>query len=378
MHTSIENISKPTTQPAKPNFSSGPCAKFTGWSFDAISTECLGRSHRSQLARKKLAQLIEETYTVLNVPKDYKIAIVPASDTGAVEMALWNIAGCVGTDVYYWDSFGRDWAEDVQCRLKLDDLNVYAADFGEIPNLVHNPERDCIFTYNGTTAGVKVPDLDWIHTERTGLTVCDATSAVFLADMDWDKLDITTWSWQKCLGGEASHGMIMLSPRAVERLKTHTPPFAIPKIFSFMKNGEFNEVLFKGEVINTPSMYCVEEVLTIYKWVREVGGIPYFQQKNAESYALIKKWVEARDWMDFACKNEAYRSPYGVCINFTLKGAAPYICQKLEELNVAYDINSYFDAPEGIRLWIGPTGDTDDVKHLLPWIDWAYKEFLAQ
>ena len=375
---------KPDTRPANPNFSSGPCAKRPGWTVDALNDALTGRSHRSGPGKKKLAEAIDRTRAILGVPDDYKIGIVPASDTGAVEMAMWSLLGARGVELLVWESFGKGWATDVTKQLKLDDVKVTEAGYGEIPDLgAVDFSRDVIFTYNGTTSGVKVPNGDWIPDDREGLTIADSTSAAFAMDLPWNKLDVVTYSWQKVMGGEAAHGMLILSPRAVERLQTYTPAWPMPKIFRMTKGGELIEGIFRGETINTPSMIAVEDAIDGLKWAESIGGLEGLKARSEANLAAIEAWVEQSDWCAFLAEDKAIRSNTSVCLKvkdpaFTAKDpktqatALKLMTTLLNDEGVAYDIGGYRDAPAGLRIWAGATVETSDLEALLPWLDWAY------
>jgi phosphoserine aminotransferase len=381
-------IDKPAVRPENPRFSSGPCSKIPGFSLDALSDACLGRSHRAAAGKAKLKQAIEETRDLLGVPDDYLIAIVPASDTGAMEMALWSLLGARCVDILFWESFGKGWASDIVDQLKLDDVRVLAAEYGELPDLSRvNFDNDVVFAWNGTTSGVRVPDGDWIAETRAGLTICDATSAAFAQDLDFAKLDVATFSWQKVLGGEAAHGMLILSPRAVERLETHTPAWPLPKIFRLTKNGKVNKSIFEGATINTPSLLCVEDYLVSLAWARAQGGLAGLRARADANAGAIARWVEARDWVDFLAADPATRSNTSVCLKLTdraLEGlsdkAAAQVPKEMAKLldreGVAYDIGAYRDAPPGLRIWAGATVEVSDIEALLPWLDWAYQQAL--
>ena len=370
---------KPTTLPRNPCFSSGPCAKRPGWSLDALRNAALGRSHRSKLGKSKLGDVIERSKTILGMPADYVLGIVPASDTGAIEMALWSMLGARGVDVFSWESFGSGWASDCKSQLQLKDLRTFTADYGELPDLAQADwSRDVVFTWNGTTSGVKVPNGDWIAADREGLAICDATSAVFAMDIPWTKLDVVTWSWQKVLGGEGAHGMIALSPRAVARLQTFTPPRAMPKIFQMTKGRKLIEGIFQGETINTPSMLCVEDALDSLTWAESIGGLPAMLARSAASLAALTKWVDGSSWATFLAKESAIRSNTSMCLRLGDEKLAKSIVSMLEKEKAAYDIGAYRDAPPGLRIWGGATVDTADIENLLPWLDWAYSEAKAQ
>jgi phosphoserine aminotransferase len=379
-------MSKPAPRPHNPNFSCGPCAKPPGWSLDALKGAVLGRSHRSTLGKNRLQEVIDRTRAVLAIPADYRIAIVPASDTGAVEMAMWSLLGARGTTVLAWENFSQDWAIDAKSQLKLKDLTLMEADYGQLPDLSKvDFNTDVVFAWNGTTSGVKVPDANWIPTNRAGLTICDATSAVFAMPLPWDKLDVTTWSWQKVLGGEAAHGMIVLSPRAVERLESYTPPWPLPKLFRMTSKGKITEGLFKGETINTPSMLCVEDVLFSLKWAESLGGAAALIKRSEANAAALDKWVQSAGWVDYLPVRADIRSTTSVCLKivdpwFTALGAdaqaeaAKKIASILEKEGVAFDIASYRTAPPGLRIWCGATVEASDIAALGPWLDWAYGE----
>ncbi len=375
---------KPDIRPANPNFSSGPCAKRPGWSLQALSDVCAGRSHRSKPGKAKLKQLIDQTRDILGVPDDWRIGIVAASDTGAVEMAMWSLLGPRGVDMLAWESFGAGWITDVVKQLKLEDVRQIKADYGELPDLGQvDFDRDVVFTWNGTTSGVRVADGDWIADDRQGLTICDATSAAFAMELPWDKLDVTTYSWQKVMGGEAQHGMIILSPRAVERLENYTPSWPLPKIFRLTKGGKLIEGVFRGETINTPSMLAVEDALDGLAWAKSIGGLKALIGRTDANMSAIEKWVAGTEWVDFLASDKAYRSPTSVCLKvvdpwFTAldeekqTACAKRLAALLDGEGVAFDIGAYRDAPPGIRVWAGATIETSDIKALLPWLDWAY------
>jgi phosphoserine aminotransferase len=378
------DLKLPTVRPGNPNFSSGPCAKRPGWTPDALSGAFLGRSHRTPAGKAKLAEVIDRSRRLLGIPEDTRLGIVPASDTGAVEIALWSLLGPRGIDVLAWESFGRGWANDVVNQLKLTDVRVIEAGYGHLPDLTQvDPRRDAVFTWNGTTSGVRVPDGDWIAKDREGLTLCDATSAVFAMDLPWPKLDVVTWSWQKVLGGEAAHGMLALSPRAVERLETYRPPWPMPKIFRLTKGGKVNESIFRGAPINTPSMLCVEDALDGLAWVQSRGGLPALIEHAEDNLGLVADWVSHSDWADFLAVEPATRSCTSICLKivdpwFESLGEAAQpavtktMVERLEAEGVGYDLGAYRDAPPGLRLWGGATVAKEDLAALLPWLDWAY------
>ncbi|NQU57915.1 MAG: phosphoserine transaminase [Rhodospirillales bacterium] len=377
-------IQKPGMRPANPNFSTGPCAKRPGWSVDALRGALTGRSHRSAPCKARLAEVLDRSRAILKLPDDYRIGIVPGSDTGAVELALWSLLGARGVDMLAWESFGSGWVTDVTKQLKLDDVRVLEAPYGSIVDLAAvDFERDVVFTWNGTTSGVCVPDGDWIAADRAGLTICDATSAVFAYDLPWDKLDVTTFSWQKVMGGEGAHGILILSPRAVERLETYTPAWPLPKIFRLTKGGKLIEGVFRGETINTPSMIAVEDALDALKWIEAIGGVDATVQRSQANAAVLEAWVERTPWVDFIAADLAVRSRTSVCLMIVdewfgeldpaaQSAAAKRITRLLEDEGAANDINSYPAAPPGLRIWTGSTVETTDLVNLLPWLDWAY------
>ncbi len=386
----MDKLLRPNVRPADPCFSSGPCAKRPGWSVAALADACVGRSHRSKPGKSKLKEVIDRSRAILGIPESYRIGIVPASDTGAVEMVLWSLLGPRGVDVLAWESFGSGWATDVVKQLKLPDIRVLDADYGKLPDLRRvDFSRDVIFTWNGTTSGVCVPDGGWIADDRSGLTICDATSAVFAWDLPWNKLDVITYSWQKVLGGEGQHGMVVLGPRAVERLETHTPSWPLPKIFRLTKAGKLIEGVFKGETINTPSMLAVEDALDALGWAESIGGLEAMNARSKANLAAIEGWVAESAWAAFLAEDPATRSRTSVCLKivdpwFTgLDGerrsaAAKRIASLLDQEGVAFDIGAYRDAPPGLRIWAGATVDTADIEALLPWLDWAYSAIKAE
>jgi phosphoserine aminotransferase len=377
---------RPDVRPQNSCFSSGPCAKRPGWTLSALDDAVLGRSHRSAPGKARLKDVIERSRTILGVPDNYRIGIVPASDTGAVEMALWSLLGPRGVDMLSWESFGAGWVTDVIKQLGLDDVRELSADYGSLPDLTQaDPKRDVVFTWNGTTSGVRVPNGDWIADDREGLTICDATSAVFAMDLPWDKLDVVTYSWQKVMGGEAAHGMLILSPRAVERLQSHSPAWPMPKIFRLMSGGKLIEGIFRGETINTPSMLCVEDALDGLIWGEKIGGLKALIARSEANLAAIADWVAKTDWVDFLARSPETRSCTSVCLNVVdpwfaalpadqQSAATKRIEAMLDQEGVAYDINGYRDAPPGLRLWAGATVETSDMAALLPWLDWAYAQ----
>jgi phosphoserine aminotransferase len=370
-----ENM-KPNTKPNNPNFSSGPCSKRPGYSLDQLQIETLGRSHRSSLGKKALGLACTETAEILGLPEGYRVGVVPASDTGAVEMIMWSVLGQRPVDIFAWESFGRGWLTDAVKQLKLDNLNSYTADYGALPDMSQaNPDNDCIFTWNGTTSGVKVPNADWISDDRTGLTICDATSAVFAMDMPWEKLDVVTYSWQKVLGGEGAHGMIILSPRAVERLESYSPPWPLPKIFRLTKGGKLIEGIFRGATINTPSMLCVADYLDALQWIRSIGGLSGAIAKSEANLAAIKSFVDTKPWIDFLAQEPDQISNTSVCLSLDLDAdQVKQMVALLAQEAVAFDIGAYRDAPAGLRIWCGATVEQSDIEALLPWLEWAYTQ----
>ncbi|HEY9827892.1 MAG TPA: phosphoserine transaminase [Stenomitos sp.] len=377
---------KPVQRPQNPNFSSGPCAKRPGWSVEALSNALLGRSHRSRLGRERLKAVITLTKTLLGIPESYVCGIVPASDTGAVELALWSLLGERGVDMVAWESFGSGWVTDVQKQLKLSDCRTIKADYGLLPDLSQvDCDRDVVLTWNGTTAGVKVPNADWIPDDREGLIIADATSAVFAMEMPWPKLDVVTWSWQKVMGGEAAHGMLVLSPRAIERLERYTPAWPLPKIFRLTKGGKLDRAIFEGDTINTPSMLCVEDAFDGLKWAESLGGLSALIARSQANFQAIDAWVSQSNWAAFLAVDPATRSNTSVCLKIIDPEFVALEAQEqakvlkkmvglLETEQVAYDIGAYRDAPAGLRIWAGSTVETQDIQALLPWLDWAYAE----
>jgi len=375
---------RPETRPANPHFSSGPCAKHPGWSLEALRGALVGRSHRAKDAKARIKAVIEKSREILRIPPDYRVGIMPGSNTGAFEAAMWSLLGARGTDILAWESFGKTWAKDAVEQLKLQDVNVFEAEYGQLPDLTQvSFDRDVIFTWNGTTSGVRIPSADWITGNREGLTICDATSAVFAQELDWSKLDVTTWSWQKVLGGEGQHGMIALSPRAVERLESYTPPWPLPKLFRMTKNGALNTDIFEGATINTVSMLCIEDHLDGLVWAESLGGLPALIERANKNLDVIKDWVKRTDWVDFLAEAPSVRSNTSVClqivepevVNMEAAGrdaVARDIAALLAEEGVAYDIGSHRDAPAGLRIWTGATVEKADLEALTPWLDWAF------
>lgn len=367
---------KPTRKPANPNFSSGPCSKRPGYDLARLSTASLGRSHRSTLGKQLLARVCQETASLLNLPAGYRVGLVPASDTGAMEMAMWSLLGQRPVDVFYWESFGKGWRTDIEQQLKLEQARFIEADYGHLPDLgLAQPDHDLVFTWNGTTSGVRVPNGDWISDDRTGLTICDATSAVFAQDLPWAKLDVVTYSWQKVLGGEAAHGMLILSPRAVARLESWTPPWPLPKIFRLVKGGRLIEEIFQGATINTPSMLCVEDYLDALQWVRDIGGATAAMARCDRNLAVIERFVASRDWVEFLAVDPATRSNTSVCLRVDLPvDGVKRMTNLLSAEGVAHDIGAYRDAPPGLRIWCGATVEERDLEALVPWLEWAWQE----
>jgi len=369
-------IMRPTIKPANPNFSSGPCAKRPGYDVRHLSTEMLGRSHRSALGKATLARACSESARLLGLPAGYRIGIVPASDTGAIEMAMWSLLGPRGVDVLAWESFSATWVNDIVQQLKLPDIRVISADYGDLPDLNSvNFNNDVVFVWNGTTSGVKVPNGDWIPDDRAGLTLCDATSAVFAMEMPWEKLDVVTYSWQKVLGGEGAHGMLVMSPRAIERLEHYSPPWPMPKIFRMTHNGQVLEGLFRGETINTPSMLCVADYLDALQWVNSLGGVQGTISRSEANLKVIADFVAINTWITFLANAPLTRSSTSVCMRVNRSPEqVKAMVEMLENENVAYDIGSYKDAPAGLRIWCGATVETSDLMALMPWLEWAYLE----
>ncbi len=378
------DIAQPAVRPVNPHFSSGPCSKRPEWSLKNLENACLGRSHRSKPGKLRLKKLIDLTREILQVPTDYRIGIVPASDTGAVEMALWSLLGARGVDMMAWESFGKGWVGDVVNQLKLPDVRKLEADYGDLPDLsAVDFTRDVVFTWNGTTSGVRVPNGDWIASDREGLTICDATSAAYAQDLPFDKLDVVTYSWQKVLGGEAAHGMLILSPRAVARLERYTPSWPMPKIFRLTKNGKLIESIFEGATINTPSMLCVEDHIDTLEWAKSIGGLAALRARADANTAAISTWVGKSGWAAFLANEPKIRSNTSVCLrivdpeisaldNGEQAAFAKSIAMRLAHEGVALDIGSYRDAPPGLRIWAGSTVEVSDVEALLPWLDWSF------
>jgi phosphoserine aminotransferase len=368
-------FTQPTSKPENPNFSSGPCAKRPGYDVNQLDLSTLGRSHRSNIGKDALQKVISDTADILQLPADYRVGIVPASDTGAMEMIMWSLLGPRGVDVCYWESFGQGWYADIIKQLKLDNVNEIVADYGQLPDLGKvNSNNDCIFTWNGTTSGVKVENGDFIRDDREGLTICDATSAVFAMHMPWDKLDVTTFSWQKVLGGEGAHGIIILSPRAVERLESHIPSWPMPKIFRLTAGGKLIEGIFKGATINTPSMLCVADYQDALNWIKSIGGVDASIQKSKDNLAVLTDFVAKNAWINFLAEDETIRSNTSVCLslNLTDQQIKKFI-KLLADNQVAFDIGAYKDAPSGLRIWCGSTVEKNNIITLMPWLTWAYQ-----
>ena len=375
---------RPHLRPACPDFSSGPCAKRPGWSLQALSGALLGRSHRAAAPKARLMEVIDRSHTVLGLPPDWRVGIVPGSDTGAVELAMWSMLGARGVDLLAFESFTETWATDAVKHLNLPDARVRSAAYGHLPDLTGiDPARDLVLAWNGTTAGVRLPDADWISRDREGLVICDATSAAFAMALPYDKLDVVTWSWQKALGGEAAHGMIALSPRAVVRLESYKPSWPLPKVFRLTSGGTLNEGIFRGETINTPSMLCAEDALDGLRWAERIGGLPALIARSEANLSVVARWVAATPWVDFLAADPATRSCTSICLRITAPWftrldpdrqfkAARHLAGLLDSEGVAFDIASHRDAPAGLRIWGGATVETSDIEALLPWLDWAY------
>jgi phosphoserine aminotransferase len=381
---------KPSRRPLNPDFSSGPCAKRPGWKPDSLAGALVGRSHRSKPGKAKLGEVIDLTRSILGIPDDYRIGIVPGSDTGAVEMALWSMLGARGVDVLAWESFGKEWVTDITKQLKLQNTRVFEAPYGQLPDLTKvDPDHDIVFTWNGTTSGVRVPDANWISDKREGLTICDATSAAFAMALPWDKLDVTTWSWQKVLGGEGAHGMLVLSPRAVARLESFTPDRPLPKIFRMTKGGKLIEGIFQGETINTPSMLAVEDALDGLRWAQSVGGLPELIRRSESNLRTIVDWQRSSSWCGFLAERPETRSCTSICLRIIAPEIAALDLEQqsrfvkdftgfVEKEGVAYDIASYRDAPPGLRIWGGATVETSDIESLLDWLDYGFATLSAR
>ena len=375
----MQTTQKPTARPQNPNFSSGPCAKRPGYDVSKLQLDTLGRSHRSALGKKALGLACSETARILGLPEGYRVAVVPGSDTGAIEMAMWSMLGAREVDVLEWESFSAGWTTDIVKQLKLPNTNVITADYGDLTDMGKvNFDNDVVFVWNGTTSGVKVPNGDWIPANRAGLTLCDATSAVFAMEMPWEKLDVITYSWQKVLGGEGAHGMLILSPRAVERIEAYNPPWPMPKVFRMKSGGKLTEGLFKGETINTPSMLCVSDYLDALNWVDSLGGVKGTIARSEANLKVIEDFVAANDWISFLAKDKATRSNTSVCLTLTAtEEQVKKMVKLLDTEGVAYDIGAYKDAPAGLRIWCGATVEASDLKALMPWLTWAYQQVTA-
>ena len=382
-------MTEPRSKPQNPNFSSGPTAKRPGWSLDQLSTENLGRSHRAKGPKSSLKMVIDLSKRLLRIPADYRLGIVPASDTGAFEMAMWNVLGARGVDVLSWESFGAGWKTDVEKQLKIKDVRYFEAPYGELPNLldVDSVNRDVVFTWNGTTSGAKVPNGDWIAEHRSGLTLCDATSATFAMELPWEKLDIVTWSWQKVMGGEGAHGMIALSPRAVQRLETYTPQWPLPKIFRLTKGSALMEDIFEGATINTPSMLAVEDQLDALRWAERIGGLDALIERSQKNLATIRSWVSDSSWVDFLTETPEHQSSTAICLKVShpqflaldIEAQRQFIKSMTTELDakqVGFDVGAYRDAPPGLRLWGGATVEASDLQKLTAWLDWSFHKVL--
>ncbi len=377
---------KPHLRPANPDFSSGPCAKRPGWSLEALSGALLGRSHRASGPKARLAEVIDRSRAILGLPQDWLLGIVPGSDTGAVEMAMWSMLGARGVDILAFESFSEAWATDVVKQLKLADARVLSAPYGSLPDFAQvDPARDVVLAWNGTTSGVRLPHADWIAGDREGLVICDATSAAFAMALPFEKLDVVTWSWQKVLGGEAAHGMLALSPRAVARLESYKPAWPLPKVFRLTSGGKLSAGIFRGETINTPSMLCVEDALDGLRWAEGVGGLPALIARSEANLAAVAAWVERTPWVDFLAADPATRSCTSICLRITAPWftaltpdeqakVAKRLAALLDKEGVAFDVASYRDAPPGLRIWGGATVETSDIEALLPWLDWAYAQ----
>lgn len=367
---------KPTLKPKNPNFSSGPCSKRPGYDVSKLDLSTLGRSHRAAIGKSALEQACVKTAEILGLPDGYRVGVVPASDTGAMEMAMWSLLGERPVDVFGWESFGLEWVSDITKQLKLENVTTFTADYGQLPDLNQADfDHDVVFTWNGTTSGVKVPNGDWIADDRKGLTICDATSAVFAMNLPWEKLDVVTFSWQKVLGGEGAHGMLILSPRAVERLESYTPPWPLPKIFRLTSGGKLSEGIFKGATINTPSMLCVADYLDALSWVESLGGVSKAIEKSMSNLSALEDFVEKTPWISFLAEKDETRSNTSVCFSLDLpEDKVKQLIKLLDSEGVAYDIGAYRDAPAGLRIWAGATVEKFDLETFLPWLEWAYNE----
>lgn len=383
-----KGLAQPLLRPADPRFSSGPCKKHPGWRADQFTTENLGFSHRAPAQKAHIEGVVRRSGELLGLPNDWRLALVPASDTGALEMALWSLLGPRGVDALVWDSFSAAWAQDIQTQLKLDDVRVLAAAFGFLPELsAVNCDRDVVFVYNGTTSGVRLPDLGWVDPERSGLTICDATSAVYAMPIDFTKLDVVTWSWQKALGGEAGFGMLALGPRAVDRLNTHTPAWPMPKIFRLTKNGQINESIFRGSTINTPSLLAIDDLQSALGWADSLGGLPALHERSRRNQQVLASWVDQSGWVAWLADRKEWRSSTSMCFKIVhplfhrlaesdQRNAVNSICQSLADEGVAFDIAGYRSAPPGLRIWGGATVEASDLESLTHWLDWAFQNWL--
>ena len=379
-------IAEPKLRPQRPFFSSGPCAKFPGWSLDRLDTRSLGRSHRSKLGKARLKHAIDLSRELLGIPDDYLVGIMPASDTGALECAMWTMLGPRPATIAAWESFGNVWIQDAAKQLKLKDLQLLEADYGKIPDLSQVPQgNDVVFTWNGTTSGARIPDTRWLVSGREGLAINDATSAIFAAEMDWPRLDATTYSWQKVMGSEAQHGMLILSPRAVERIESYDPPWPLPKLFRLKKGGKINRAIFEGATINTPSLLATEDYIAALEWAQSIGGQRALIERADANARIVHEWIEATPFLAHMVADPAQRTNTGVCMTFTgdwydalspedQAGVPKRIAARLEAMDVAYDFNGYRDAPPSLRIWCGSTVEAEDIERLLPWIEWAYDE----
>jgi len=386
--SSQTNNLKPVLKPSDPRFSCGPVKKHPGWSFDELKNAPLSRTHRAGAAVARIKESIDRTHALLGLPDDFHVALMPGSDTGAMESALWSLLGQRGVDVFGWDVFGNRWIVDTRDELKLKDLRVFQAAAGELPDLSqYDGNRDAVFTYNGTAAGVRIPDFDWIPADREGLTICDATSAAFALDIDWSKIDVLTFSWQKCMGGEAQHGMLVMGPRAIERLNTYKPDWPIPNVLQLHEGDKAGMKLYEGSTLNTPSLMCVEDYVASLKWASKIGGLPALLERSRNNFAALDAWVKQSDWVDYLCEDEAARSPVSVTLKYTAPEMAnasddekwaltARISALLERENAGLDISMHRASVPGIRIWCGPTIDSDDLAALGPWLDWAWREAL--
>ncbi len=385
----IRLCEKPAVRPNDARFSSGPCKKHPGWDLANLATNNLGRSHRASVPKSRLNEAITRSSELLALPDDWQLGIVPASDTGAFELALWSMLGQRGVDVFVWESFSGDWANDIHVQLKIDDLNIYKSDYGELPDLnMAKADRDVVFVYNGTTSGVRVPNMDWVSAEREGIVFCDATSAAFAMELDYEKLDVVTWSWQKVLGSEGGFGMLALSPAAIHRLETYQSPRPLPKIFRTTNKGKINKAIFKGATINTPSMLALEDLHSALSWAESIGGLTALIKRCDDNFAAVNDWVDSTNWIDWLPSDADTLSTTSMCLKIVSgefnnlnedeqEQAIDLMCQWLEEEEVAYDIASYRSAPTGFRLWGGATIESSDLEKLMPWLDWAYKRWLT-